>query len=357
MQKHIFTIVGARPQFIKASALSHAIQNHSGFRETLLHTGQHFDENMSEVFFEELNLPKPKYTLNIHSLPHGAMTGRMLEQIEKILIKETPDIVVLYGDTNSTLAGALAASKLGIPIAHVEAGLRSANWEMPEEQNRVLTDRLSRYLFVPSAKAEENLHKEGIHPKFAKIVNVGDIMYDVFLKHNPSEEEVNAWLHQHGLKRGKFALASIHRQENVANANKLSEIIDALNTIEEEVHILLPAHPRTVMAIEKHKLKHTFTVCAPLSYKQMLHALVSCSFVLTDSGGLQKEAFYAKKMCYTLRSETEWKELVDLKVNHVIPNFSQLPSIIKNAVFEENSFMFNPYGDGSSASKILEALM
>jgi UDP-GlcNAc3NAcA epimerase len=354
-QKHIVTIIGARPQFIKASALSAAIAEHPGFRETVVHTGQHFDTQMSQVFFEELAMLKPKYNLGINQRTHGAMTGRMLEEIEQILLKEVPDFVVLYGDTNSTLAGALAASKLQIKVVHIEAGLRSYNWKMPEEQNRVLTDRLSDVLFVPSNEAMLNLAKEGVVAPHKHIVEVGDIMYDVFLRYFDevkNRQLPTSW----AVEPGCFALVSMHRQENVDNPDRLRELVDGLNALNTSMPLLFPLHPRTKAALEKWKLTLTCKVIEPLSYLDMLLALQHCRYVLTDSGGLQKEAYYASRMCFTLRSETEWVELVDLNANVLIEYGQRLNTVVLKTDLSKADYTAQPYGEGNSAFKILEVL-
>lgn len=357
MAKKVLTIVGARPQFIKASALSSAIKQSLNFKEVVVHTGQHFDAEMSEVFFEELQMDKPTYNLGIHSLSHGAMTGRMLIDLESILLEERPDVVVLYGDTNSTLAGALAAAKLHIPLAHVEAGLRSFNWQMPEEQNRVLTDRLSQFLFVPSIDALTNLEQEGITRKKAYIKVVGDIMYDVFLQHQATAKADTSWLEELNIAHTDFYLATIHRQENTDNPERLKSIFKGLDALNENTPVLLPLHPRTAKALKTLGISTKVKCVPPLSYLKMLIALLHCKAVLTDSGGLQKEAFYAKKMCFTLRNETEWTELVQLGANTLVTDLNQLAELVLGSKPKEKTFSTNPYGDGNSTSKILEALL
>ncbi len=356
MAKKILTIVGARPQFIKASALSNAINQNSHFEEVVVHTGQHFDERMSDVFFKELGMDTPKYNLDIHSMSHGAMTGRMMEALEKIMLQELPDIVVLYGDTNSTLAGALAAAKLHIKVAHIEAGLRSFNWQMPEEQNRVLTDRLSQCLFVPSKDAVNNLSKEGINLQNAEIQIVGDIMYDVFLQHQNNAKTQTSWLEELSLSSNNYFLASVHRQENVDDKERLTTIFRELDTLNEVTQVILPLHPRTKNSLKTHGISSSIKFIKPLPYIEMLSALLHCKAVLTDSGGLQKEAFYAKKICFTLRDETEWTELVDLGANILVTDLSQLAQVVSNVSTNNKVFASTPYGSGNSASKILEAL-
>lgn len=352
--KHILTIVGARPQFVKASALSKAIALHPGFRETVVHTGQHFDKEMSKVFFDELEMAEPAYSLGINGLSHGAMTGRMLEEIEQIIYQEKPDFVVLYGDTNSTLAGALAASKLGVKVVHIEAGLRSNNWQMPEEQNRVLVDRMSDFLFVPSQEAIDNLKAEGISTPEKCIEEVGDIMYDVFLTFSPKAEKLTS---HNTLMQGDFVLASVHRQENVEDKERFEAIVNGLNALHKKIPVLLPLHPRTRAALKKHNLRLECELVEPFSYLEMLSALSRCAYVLTDSGGLQKEAYYAGKMCFTLRNETEWVELVELGANVLVSPIEKLEALVESTDRSRANFSAQPYGSGKSTSKILETLL
>ena len=249
MQK-ILTIVGARPQFVKAAALSRQLKM-QGIEEVLVHTGQHFDENMAEIFFREMDIPKPKYNLGINSLSHGAMTGRMMEEIEKVLITENPNVVVVFGDTNSTLAGALAASKLHIPVAHVEAGLRSFNMKMPEEINRILTDRISDLLFCPTQAAVANLANEGFDDFDNCVENMGDVMYDVALYYSRFSEERSTLPIEIVNSKKPVVLATLHRQENTDNINRLQSIVDALNVLSEQYNVVLPIHPRTKKLLTK----------------------------------------------------------------------------------------------------------
>jgi len=243
--KKIVTIIGARPQFIKAAAVSRVIRNQSGMQEIIVHTGQHFDENMSAVFFQEMDIPEPDYHLEINSLSHGAMTGRMLEKIEEVLIAEKPGLVMVYGDTNSTLAGALAARKLNICVAHVEAGLRSFNMRMPEEINRIMADRISDLLFCPTENAVHNLHQEGYHNFRCHIHLVGDVMYDAALYYGAMSAQRSDILKRLNLTRDKFVLCTIHRQENTDNLENLRSIVDALNTLHRKIQVIVPLHPRT----------------------------------------------------------------------------------------------------------------
>jgi UDP-GlcNAc3NAcA epimerase len=321
MKKRIVTIVGARPQFIKAAVLSREIQKHPTIiEEILIHTGQHFDKTMSDVFFDELKLPKPKYFLNIHSKSHGQMTGNMLIEIEKVLLQEKPDMVLVYGDTNSTLAGALAASKLHVPVAHVEAGLRSFNKNMPEEINRVLTDHVSNILFCPTKQSVENLGTEGIT---SGIHYVGDVMYDatIFAK-NYISHNYEKFCNRFNLDKGEFALMTIHRQESTNNQKTFSEIIDYADQFAKKncLKILFSVHPRIRNLIQAYKEKHNFCFLDPLSYFEMQYLLGKASCVITDSGGLQKEAYFYRVPCITLRSETEWIETIESGWNRLWKN-------------------------------------
>ncbi len=309
--KKIVTILGARPQFVKAAVLSRVIQNYQEIEEVIVHTGQHFDANMSEVFFTEMDIPKPTYNLAINSLGHGAMTGQMLEKIEQILLDEQPDAVVIYGDTNSTIAGALAAKKLHIKVVHIEAGLRSFNMQMPEEINRILTDRISDLLCCPTDTAIKNLHNEGFDNLPITIEKNGDIMKDAVLYYGKTSAEKSSIIADLKLKENEFVLATIHRQENTDDKATLSSIFSALEKIHQEKEVVLPLHPRTKKMLEKFNLKPAITLITPIGYFDMLELLQHCNLVVTDSGGLQKEAFFNKKHCVIAREETEWVELVN----------------------------------------------
>ena len=350
----IITIVGARPQFIKASILSKSFQQSAEFEEILIHTGQHFDFQMDKIFFDELNIQKPKYHLNINSLSHGAMTGRMLTEIEEILIEEKPDYVLVYGDTNSTLAGALAAKKLHIKVIHVEAGLRSFNMNMPEEINRILTDRISDLLFCPTEKAVDNLKSEGFEKFDSELVNSGDVMYDLalfFQKNSGNYFNLNKKL------RDNYILCTVHREENTNDIVTFKGIIDGLNQIAKEHKIIFPVHPRTKKIIEKNKLKLSFDTIDPVGYLDMISLLRNSSLVITDSGGLQKEAFFYKKLCITLRNETEWTELVDNGYNRLVGNNSlQIYDAYKELINETKTFSDTFYGSGDACNKILSSI-
>jgi UDP-GlcNAc3NAcA epimerase len=350
----IVTIIGARPQFIKAATVSREIKKHPNIKEVIIHTGQHFDANMSEVFFNEMQIPKPDYNLDINSLSHGAMTGRMLEGIEKVLIKEKPDWVLVYGDTNSTIAGALAAKKLSIKVAHVEAGLRSFNMEMPEEINRILTDRISDKLFCPTDTAIKNLKNEGFKNINAEIVNSGDVMYDAALfysKFNKKSDKVE------NLISGKnFILCTIHREENTNNILNIKSIFEALIEISNETEIIIPLHPRTKKIIDNNNIliSDRIKIIDPVGYFDMIYLLKNCSLVMTDSGGLQKEAYFFEKMCITLREETEWVELVENGSNYIVgANKLKIIETYKSNKSKEIDFVKNLYGDGQAARIIV----
>lgn len=349
----ILTIVGARPQFIKAAAVSRAVAKFEGVTEVIVHTGQHFDKNMSEVFFEEMHIPKPDHHLHINSLSHGAMTGRMLEGIEEVILEEKPDWVLVYGDTNSTLAGALAASKLHIPLAHVEAGLRSFNMKMPEEVNRILTDRISTVLFCPTSTAIKNLENEGFGKLENEVVQVGDVMYDAALFYADKSRKPNFEVPD------KFILTTCHRAENTDDPEKLANIINGLNEIHRDTPIILPLHPRTKNYIAKYGLKPEFQLVDPVGYLEMVYLLQNCSMVMTDSGGLQKEAFFFKKPCITLRDETEWVELIEHKVNYLchVVNEGEIVSLFEQVKGEDIDFGINLYGKGDTSELIVRDLL
>ena len=346
----VLTILGARPQFIKAAAFSRAIKNYPNIKEVIVHTGQHYDQNMSDIFFQEMDIPTPQYKLNTGGKTHGAMTGQQLEQIEDILILENPDIVLVYGDTNSTLAGALAAVKLHIPVAHVEAGLRSYNRQMPEEINRILTDQISSYLFVPSIKSKQNLINEGISED--KIFIVGDIMYDVSIFYKEKMIKPN-WFDE--LKLRSYALCTIHRAENTDDIKKLKGIFKGLSDSGKD--IILPLHPRTLKKIEEHDIAiaSNINIVQPVGYLEMIWLEVNSDLVITDSGGVQKEAYFHNKFCITLRDETEWVELVENKVNVVVGSNAEAikESIIRSVSINNDSLI---YGNGDTAVKIIAEL-
>ncbi len=348
----ILTIVGARPQFVKAAALSRQFINHD-IDEVLVHTGQHFDENMAEIFFRQMDIPEPKYNLGINSLTHGAMTGRMLEEIEKVLLIEKPEVVVVFGDTNSTLAGALAASKLHIPVAHVEAGLRSFNMKMPEEINRILTDRISSVLFCPTQTAVENLYKEGFDNFENSVENIGDVMYDVALYYSQFSEERSTLSKEIVESKRPVILTTLHRQENTDDLHRLNSIIEALNLLSDRFTIVLPIHPRTKNILAKENIQLNFKPIEPVGYFDMIELLKKSEFVISDSGGLQKESFFFEKQCLIIRDETEWTELVKLGFNYLVGANTKL--IVEKADQVRKSkvdFSLKPFGNGDAASKI-----
>lgn len=354
MTKKIFTVIGARPQFIKAATVSRAIANEPDLEEIIIHTGQHFDDNMSRIFFQELEIPLPAYNLDIHSLGHGAMTGRMLEKLEELMIKEKPDFVLVYGDTNSTLAGALAASKLHIPVAHVEAGLRSFNMLMPEEVNRILTDRISRILFCPTQTALDNLQKEGFAGFDCHLVNAGDVMFDAALFYtNKSRKPLQPI-------PSDFILATLHRAENTDNPERLTEIFEALSEVARKKKVVLPLHPRTRKIVHNSgldDLSDNIVVTEPLGYLNMIWLLKNCNMVMTDSGGLQKEAYFFKKPCITLREETEWTELTRAGVNILAgSNKENILHAFETFLSSHPIFPDSLYGKGNAASKIVDVL-
>lgn len=351
----VLTVLGARPQFIKAATVSRALTK-AGITEKIVHTGQHFDANMSEVFFQEMEIPHPNYNLEINSLGHGAMTGRMLEKIEEILHSERPDVVLVYGDTNSTLAGALAAAKLKIPVAHVEAGLRSFNMEMPEEINRILTDRISNILFCPTSTAVNNLKKEGFAKFNCRIEQPGDVMYDAIRFYGKKAEKHSVILTQLSLDKKDFVLATIHREENTNNPIHLHSIAAALNTIHESIRVVLPLHPRTRNYLNTHNIKLNAQLIDPVGYFDMLMLLKHCHMVLTDSGGLQKEAYLSGKFCITLRDQTEWVELVKAGSNVVVGAHTKKIIAAFKKYRSKKITTKSLYGKGDAAEKIVKSL-
>jgi UDP-GlcNAc3NAcA epimerase len=289
----IVTIVGARPQFVKAATISRVVKNREDVKEVIVHTGQHYDVNMSKIFFEDMQIPMPDYHFTINGKSHGAQTGQMLEKIEEVLIKEKPDWVLVYGDTNSTIAGALAASKLHIKVAHVEAGLRSFNMRMPEEQNRILTDRLSSALFCPTETAMKNLKDEGYDKFPINVLNVGDVMFDAamcYAKDSAAKSKAT-------IPEEDFILVTCHRAENTDDISRLRNIVEALNEISKSIKLILPLHPRTSNVMSENGLTFDFETQDPVGYFEMVEYLKSCKAVITDSGGLQKEAYFFHKPC------------------------------------------------------------
>ncbi len=352
----IVTIVGARPQFVKAAVVSRVLAKTEGIGEVIVHTGQHFDVNMSDVFFEEMCIPKPHYNLNINGLGHGAMTGQMLEKIEEVLVKEKPDWVLVYGDTNSTIAGALAAKKLHIRVAHVEAGLRSFNMEMPEEVNRILTDRISDVLFCPTDTAVENLKREGFENMECRIVKNGDVMQDAALFYSDKAKQPELTIPEH------FVLGTVHRAENTDNPERLTGIFSALENISETLPVVLPLHPRTrskLVGIGYDFANSKICFIEPVGYLEMVWLLKQCELVMTDSGGLQKEAYFFGKYCVTMRDETEWVELVRNGFNKLAGSDTEriLECVIKLRQKEQCGFENRLYGNGDAGEEIVKVLL
>lgn len=345
MPVKILTVVGARPQFIKAAPVTSAIASRDGIDEVLVHTGQHFDSEMSDVFFDELGIPAPDYNLGVHGGGHGEMTGRMMIELEPVMVREEPDAVLVYGDTNSTLAGALVAAKLNIPVAHVEAGLRAFQ-PIPEEINRVVADRLSHWLFCPTAASMKNLADEGITEN---VHRVGDVMYDAVLRVKDrarDESKVFTALH---LQPGAFRLATVHRAENTETAKALGSVLDYLKEASRELPIVLPLHPRTREAANSYGLSlesESLIVTDPVGYLDMTALLAGCVDVLTDSGGLQKEAYFHGKPCVTMRDATEWVETIDAGWNRLWRSNDYRP---RTPIAE--------YGDGDASRRIVGILV
>jgi UDP-GlcNAc3NAcA epimerase len=353
----ILTVIGARPQFVKTAAVSRVINQYSQIQEIIVHTGQHYDTNLSDVFFEEMEIPKPKHHLGISAKSHGAMTGEMLTGVESICLNEKPNLVLVYGDTNSTLAGALAASKLHIPVAHVEAGLRSFNMKMPEEVNRILTDRISKYLFCPTYTAIKNLELEGYKNFPCQIYQTGDVMYDAALYYSKRSSEKAQVAKNLGLE--SFVLCTVHRAENTDSIERLSGIFKALSEIGSKIPVVLPLHPRTRKYLESYQVSTKgVKIIDPVGYFDMLELLKKSSLVITDSGGLQKESYFFDKACITLRDETEWTELVDAGHN-VLAGTSAEIILEKFQVMKEKkpTWIKGIYGQGDASEKIVKKLL
>lgn len=349
----ILTVIGARPQFIKAAVVSRAIAARGDVREIIVHTGQHYDANMSDIFFDELAIPRPDHHLGIGGGTHGAMTGRQLEAIEAVLLTEKPDWVLVYGDTNSTLAGALAAVKLHIPVAHVEAGLRSFNCRMPEEINRILTDHAATKLMAPSETAMRNLRSEGL-PE-ARLSLVGDVMYDASLFYRARAQKPD-WFDALGAEPGGFVLATVHRAENTDNWTRLQGILNGLGAA--GLPVILPLHPRTrsrLVSIPAN-LPGNVHIVDPIGYLEMIWLESKCALIATDSGGVQKEAYFFGKPCITLRDETEWVELVEIGWNMLAGVDGQtIAAAIGGARMPNDAPAL--YGQGDAAQKVVEALL
>ena len=375
----IVTIIGARPQIIKAAALSRAIKKRfsNQITEIIVHTGQHYDENMSQVFFDELGIPTPNYNLNVGSGSHGKQTATMISGIEEILMQEKPQAIVLYGDTNSTLAGAIAASKIHIPVVHIEAGLRSFNKSMPEEVNRIMCDHVSTLLFSPTKTGFANLVKEGFKvdatkPYSAnnpKIYHSGDVMYDNSLYFSEVAETKTTIISKNNLEKNKFILATIHRNNNTDEPLRLNALFNALYKISEQnqLDVLLPLHPRTAKLLSfnldaelytKIKASKHFKIIEPVSFLEMIALEKNCKIVMTDSGGVQKEAFYFEKPCVILRPETEWVELVECRAAIVTDADERKIIEAFNLLTSKTNILFPKlYGDGKAAEFMCEEML
>lgn len=350
----ILTVLGARPQFIKAGSVSREISKHKELNEIIVHTGQHYDSNMSDIFFDEMRIPKPNYFLGIGGKSHGAMTGQMIEKIEEVALIENPDYIMVYGDTNSTLAGSIVASKLHIQLVHIEAGLRSFNMKMPEEVNRILTDRISNILFCPTDAAINNLKNEGYESFDTKIIKSGDVMQDgaIFYKKFSVPPSLNI--------KNDFILCTIHRAENTDNECKLKSIFEALGQIAADKQIILPLHPRTKKILDNLNITtENLTIIEPVGYLEMVWLIDNCSLVMTDSGGLQKEAFFFEKQCITLRDETEWVELVSCGANTLVGSNKDkiINSYMNHSVFNNKNSKLNLYGSGKASEIIVSELI
>lgn len=352
----IVTVLGARPQFIKAATVSRVFEKQSDINEIIVHTGQHYDNKMSEIFFSELDIPNPEFNLQVGSSSHGVQTGRMMESLDGILIELKPDMVLVYGDTNSTLAGALCASKLNIPIAHIEAGLRSFNRQMPEEINRVLTDHVSSILFPPTDLAVRNLENEDIKGKF--VHNVGDVMYDAALYYSDKSSEYLEILNSIGVKDKNYILATIHRAENTDDENKFRAILESLQLASKVMPVVFSIHPRTRAKITEYNLERFATitdinVIEPVGYLEMVCLERHASLIITDSGGVQKEAYFHRVPCLTLRAETEWVELVEHGFNILVdPMRDDISLFVEESLGKEYNWDTELYGSGNSANKI-----
>jgi len=350
----VLTVVGARPQFIKAFVVSRELkkENHE---EVLLHTGQHYDLELSDIFFEELGMSEPDYNLGVGSGKHGEQTAEMMKGIEEVIEEEKPDFTLLYGDTNSTLAAAIVGAKTDTKLAHVEAGLRSNNWDMPEEVNRVLTDRASGILFVPSEQAKENLKSEGITEG---VYNVGDVMYDALLWGREISREESNIIAELGLEGNEFILSTVHRAANTDNPDRLKEIIEGLSNASYPV--ILPIHPRTKKCMREHRLwegdKKKIKIVDPVGYLDFVRLMDTANIIATDSGGIQKEAFFLDTPCVTLRDETEWVETIESGWNKLVNAKASEITRALDRKWELPSEKPTPYGDGNATEKIVEVL-
>lgn len=354
----VLTIVGARPQFIKASVVSRAFAKSTTCEEVIVHTGQHYDSNLSDIFFSELKIPVPQYHLGVGSDSHGLQTGKMLAAIEQVILREKPDILLVYGDTNSTLAGALAAAKLHIRVAHVEAGLRSFNRKMPEEINRIATDHMADYCFTPCDNASQQLLKEGICQNI--IHQVGDVMFDVVKHYGAQANKQSQILKQLNLKEKQYCLCTVHRAENTDDPQRLKAIMTTLMTLAETYPIIFPLHPRSEKYLQQYDIfaqaKEKIIFISPLGYLDMLCLSANAALVLTDSGGLQKEAYFNKTLCVTFRDQTEWVELVEHRWNYLVPpgEPGAMLDRIQTILVQDQGSPIHLYGDGTGSDKIVD---
>lgn len=356
----VLTVVGARPQLVKAAVVSRELRETPGLEEIIVHTGQHYDRELSGVFFEELDIPRYDYNLGVGSASHGVQTGRMLEGVEEVIRKERPACVLVYGDTNSTLAGALAAAKSPVPVAHVEAGLRSFNRSMPEEVNRIITDHVSEILFPPTAVAFDNLIREDLGSR--KIVRSGDVMYDAFLFYEERSRGESEIIDSLSLSSGEFVLATVHRAENTDDLERLRIIMEGLVRVADQIPVVMPLHPRTDAALERANLRElveqNIELIEPVGYLDMIRLECAAKVIATDSGGVQKEAYFAGVPCVTLRGETEWTELIDAGANTLCPPAHV--DAVARAILRAHDFRASTegslYGDGTAGAQIVETL-
>ncbi|MFP4522104.1 MAG: non-hydrolyzing UDP-N-acetylglucosamine 2-epimerase [Fibrobacterota bacterium] len=355
MKKKILTIIGARPQFVKAAPFSKAVKENGKFTELLVHTGQHYDFEMSQVFFDEMGIPAPAYNLECGGGTHAVMTAEIMKKLEPLMISEKPDAVLVYGDTNSTIAGALVASKLHIPIVHVEAGLRSFNRRMPEEINRIVADRLSSVLFCPTGTAVKHLKAEGITKN---VFHTGDIMYDAAIQSAEAASKRSAILKDLGVKEKQYALITVHRAENTDSPQRLENILKALTDIKKDLDLVFPVHPRTVKCAEVAGLTgllENLGPVKPVGFLDMVMLEKNASLIITDSGGIQKEAFFHGVPCLTLRTETEWTETVDAGWN-VLADTADIENIEKAMAYDYKKREITEYGRGDAAVKMVKCL-
>jgi UDP-N-acetylglucosamine 2-epimerase len=354
--KKILTIIGARPQFIKAAPLSKAIKEMPGISEILIHTGQHYDSNMSDIFFREMKIPKPDLDLHVGSGSHAEQTGAIMKGLESAIMEAKPDLVLIYGDTNSTLAGAIAAAKLNIPIAHVEAGLRSFNRAMPEEVNRVVADRLSTLFFCPTQTAVKNLRDEGIT---RNVFKTGDVMYDATLAFSAIADKKSRSLADLSLEAKSYALVTVHRAENTDNIGRLSNILKALSALALKGAVIFPMHPRTKKGIEKHNLAPLLgktRVIGPVGFLDMVCLEKNASLIITDSGGVQKEAYFHRVPCVTLRDETEWSETIKAGWN-TLADVGEVSKILAAVKRKHRKREIKDYGRGRASEMICKRIM